>query len=106
MVAAITRLMKKRCFTTCGALAMAASVAALSPSVWTKQMLSGLASWTAGAPGFSASSAVNTAGTGSYSTSMSSSASSACSRVSATTNATKSPTQRTRSPVRPGSGGA
>ena len=63
IVAAMTRLMTKRCLMTCGALAMAASVAALSPSVWTKQMLSGFASWTAGAPGFSASSAVKTAGT-------------------------------------------
>ena len=65
MVAAVTRLMTKRCLTTWSARANAASVAALSPSVCTKQMLSSQSSHTRGAPGAGASAVEMTAGSGS-----------------------------------------
>ena len=51
-VAAVTRLITKRCLTMWSARAKAASAAALSPARWTKQMLSGQSSQTRGAPGF------------------------------------------------------
>ena len=65
MLAAVTRLMTRRCLTTCAARAKAASVAALSPSSCTKQMLSGQSSHTSGAPGAIASAVETTAGSGS-----------------------------------------
>ncbi len=65
MVAAVTRLMTKRCLMTWSALAMAASVAALSPNSCTKPMLSGQPGHTAGAPGFEASAVEIAAGSGS-----------------------------------------
>ena len=57
------------------ALAKAASVAALSPTLSTKQMLFSQSSQTSGAPGLAASAVLVTAGSGSYSTSISSAAS-------------------------------
>jgi hypothetical protein len=62
MVAAVTRLITRRCFTTWSARAKAASVAALSPSTCTKQMLSSQSSNTRGAPGAAASPVDTTAG--------------------------------------------
>src|SRR3981189_1182884 len=53
MLAAVTRLMMKRSLTTWVARANAASVAALSPSRCTKQILLGQPSNTSGAPGAS-----------------------------------------------------
>ena len=65
MLAAVTRLITKRCLTILSALAKAASVLALSPSRCTKQMLFGQSSHTSGAPGLIASSAETIAGNGS-----------------------------------------
>ena len=65
MVAAVTRLITKRCLTTWSALAKAASVAALSPNSCTKPILSGQPSHTRGAPGSIASAVETTAGSGS-----------------------------------------
>ena len=65
MVAAVTRLIVKLWRTTCSAAAKAASVAALSPPRWVKQMLCGQSSQTRGAPGLTASGAEITGAKGS-----------------------------------------
>ncbi len=93
----IIRWLTKRCWMTTAASAIAASAAALSPVDQWSMRLFGTASWSCGAPGFSAASASVTTGSGSYVTVIASSASNACWRVSATTTATWSPTNRTRS---------
>src|SRR5262249_60661541 len=64
MLAAVTRLITKRCLTTCAALATAASVAALSPNNCTKPILSGQPSHTGAAPGLLASAVETLAGGG------------------------------------------
>ena len=65
MVAAVTRLITKRCLVTCAALAMAASAAALSPNSCTKPILSAQPSHTFGAFGAEASAVEVAAGSGS-----------------------------------------
>ena len=93
----ISRWLTSRWRTTTSASSMAAAVPSLSPVNQAHATLPGAFSWSCGAPGWAASQASTTAGSGSQSTSISSSASWACSPDSAMTIATPSPAHLTSS---------